>query len=95
MSFYDIDTAHPQDLIVSYILDLTRQGCFLPYGDYHIVGEWLERVEGNTDELLLVLSEVLPKYFAVNSLKQGRFRSLAGVRKLVLSRLESRAMRRG
>jgi hypothetical protein len=94
VSYYDIDKAHPQDLIVSYVLDLRRQGCFLPYTDYHIVSEWLRGAGGDVDELLLVLSEVLPQYYADGAQTSRRPRTLSGARKLVLSRLNDRAMRK-
>lgn len=87
MSYYDLGDAHPQDLIVSYVLDCRGQGCFLPYSDYHIVGEWLKACS-DTDALLLVLSDLLPQYFAADP-ASGRHppRTLAGIRRAVLRRL--------
>lgn len=95
MSYYNLETTHPQDVIVSYVLELSRQGCFLPYGDYEIVGKWLKRVEGDVDELLLVLSEVLPDYYSSKSSSGNRRRrNLSGAYKLVMNLLDGRAMRK-
>jgi hypothetical protein len=88
MSYLDLEKLAPEDLILHYVLECRGQGLFLPYQDYQIIEEWLSALP-DTDELLLVLSEVLPEFFAGE--KKGR--SLAGCRKLVLSRLKDRAMR--
>ena len=89
MSFLDLDKLPPEDLIVHYVLEC-RGGLFLPYQDYQVIDEWLAATR-DPDELLLVLSDLLPSYFEAG--EKGRSRSLSGLRKLVLSRLKDRVMR--
>ncbi len=93
MSYVDLENLAPEDLILHYVLECRGQGLFLPYQDYQIIDEWLGALP-DTDEVLLVLSEVLPEFFAPKTPgAQAKARSLSGVRKLVLSRLKDRAMR--
>lgn len=88
MSYLDLDKLAPEDLILQYVLDCRGEGLFLPYQDYQIIEEWLGALS-NVDELLMVLSEVLPPFFSGDN----KPRSLTGCRKLVLSRLKDRVMR--
>lgn len=97
MSFVDLDKLSPVDLIVHYVLECRASGLFLPYQDYQIVEEWLA-ISKDADDLLLILSDVLPAYFdhdvaPDSSVKRSQARGLGGVRRLVLSRIKDRAMR--
>lgn len=92
MSFLDLDKLSPEDLILHYVLEVRGRGHFLPYSDYQIIDEWLLAVK-DPDELLLVLADVLPDFFAKKAEGGGQPRSLAGARRLVLRRLQDRAMR--
>ena len=95
MTHVDLDKLAPEDLILHYVLECRGQGLFLPYQDYQIIDEWLGALP-DPDELLLVLSEVLPEFFKTTrngAEADAKPRSLSGVRKLVLSRLKDRAMR--
>ena len=49
----------PQSLIADFVLECKGKGSFLPYVDYSIIEEWI-KVSQNIDELLLILSDVLP-----------------------------------
>lgn len=91
MSFLDFDKLAPADLIVQYVVECRGSGHFLPYIDYQVIDEWLNH-SPDTDQLLLILSETLPNYFAKQG-ASGRPRSLRGARNLVLSQLRERAMR--
>jgi len=76
--------------VVQYILDLRSQGHFLPYQDYEIVASWVNAAS-EEDELLLVLSEVLPDFFA--KVPAGsKPKSLTSVNKKVLRALKTKAM---
>jgi len=76
--------------VVQYILDLRAQGHFLPYQDYEIVAKWIEAAS-NEDELLLVLADVLPGFFA--RVPEGvKPKSLSSVNKKVLKALKTKAM---
>ena len=93
MSFLDLDKLSPEDLIVHYVLECRGSGLFLPYQDYQIIEDWLAAT-ADADELLLVLSDVLPSYFGKGTGQSGRPRPLGGCRKLVLSRLKDLGMRK-
>ena len=91
MTFLDLDKLTPEDLIVQYVLECRGSGHFLPYLDYGVVEDWV-KASADVDELLLVLSEVLPGFFTPQS-EGAKPRALTGARKLVLRRLKDRAMR--
>lgn len=93
MSFIDLDKLSPQDLILQYVLECRGSGHFLPYSDHEIIASWLKATT-DLDELLLVLSDVLPQFFEGDG-KRDKPRSLTGANKLVLRRLKDRAMRGG
>jgi hypothetical protein len=93
MSFVDLENMTPQDLILHYVLECRGAGHFLPYLDYQVIEEWV-RASADADDLLLVLSETLPDFFAKS--RAGRKpRSLRGARRMVMSKLKERAMSRG
>lgn len=92
MSFVDLDKLSPEDLILHYVLECRGRGHFLPYSDYQIIDDWL-KVSPDADELLLVLSDVLPSFFQGDG-KRDAPRSLGGANRRVLRRLKDRAMRR-
>jgi hypothetical protein len=79
----------PQSLIADFVLECKGKGSFLPYVDYSIIEEWI-KVSQNIDELLLILSDVLPEYF---NGEKASGKQLAGVNKLVLTCIKDRAMR--
>ena len=89
MSFSDSANWTPAELIAQYVLELRGDNLFLPYQDYAVIDEWLSSSPG-PDELLLVLSEVLPPHF--EKLGKGK-RSLSGLRGLVLNRIRGLYMR--
>jgi hypothetical protein len=92
VSFLDLDRLSPADLVAQYVLECRGQGLFLPYTDHAVIGEWLAAA-GDPDELLLILADVLPTFYAKAAAKGRRPGSLAGVRRLVLSRVRDRVMR--
>lgn len=77
--------------IVDYILELRGQGHFLPYQDYEIVSGWIDAA-GSEDDLLIVMSEILPEFFVVPA--GSKPRSLTSVNKRILKALKTRAMLR-
>ena len=93
MSYIDLDQLTAEGLVAQYVLEVRASGLFLPYTDYQIVEEWLRAAPG-TDELLLVLSDVLPEYFERRAGRGGPVPSLGGVKNRVLLRLQDLHMRR-
>jgi len=89
MSYVDVDTLRPPELVAHYILACKGQALFLPYQDYAVIDEWLASAPG-LDALLLILAEVVPPFFAGQGSRAGartKAKSLGGLRKLVLKRL--------
>lgn len=93
MSYFDLEAADPTNQIVSYIIELRQNGCFLPYYEYTLVHQWLTHARGDVDKLILVLSEVLPTYLKSGNSTKNRPRSLQGINRTVLSRLNELTMR--
>ena len=79
----NLDELTPEELIARFIIESKGRGHFLAYEDHDIVKNWVKAAESDTDRLLLILDDILPKYFKKS--KAGR---LAGVNKLVLSKLK-------
>ena len=92
MSYIQLDGLSPEDLIVQYVVECRGKGHFLPYLDYQIIGEWL-KAASDPDELLVVLSDCLPVYFAGSD--NARPKPLSGAKKRVLRALRDRALRHG
>ncbi len=90
MTFLDLGQLSPENLVAQYVLDCRNSGLFLPYSDYGVIADWMRDVP-DVDDLLIILSEVLPPYF--KNAAGGKPKSLAGARKLVLLKLRDRAMR--
>jgi hypothetical protein len=89
VSFTDPDSMTPAELVAQYVLGLKGSALFLPYQDYAVIDEWLTNSR-DVDELLLVLSEVLPNLFDAGSRKKP---SLVAVQGFVLKRLDALRMR--
>ncbi len=87
MSFMDFDSMAPAGLIAQYVLDVRGKAFFLAYQEYEIIDEWLALAK-DADELLLVLSDILPGRVAA-----GMPAQLTGIRKLVLKALKDLRMR--
>jgi len=90
MSFVDLENLSPQELIAQYVLECRGQGHCLPYEDYEIIAHWLKLVD-DPDELLVALSEDLPKFFESHT-RQAHPPPLKRVRKLVEKKLRSASM---
>lgn len=82
MSFFDLDSANPGEIVSHYLIELAGRGTMLSYADHEIVQVWLA-ASRDLDELLVVLSDLGPDYFA----RRPKPRTLAGLKRPVLSRL--------
>ena len=92
MTLLDIESLPSADFILHYVVECRGKGHFLPYMDHQIIQSWLSMV-CHPDQLLLVLSEILPDYFEKDRLAGRPPRSLSGVRLKVQRRLKEQAMR--
>ncbi len=82
MSFMDLSAARPQEIVSQYLLELKGKGTMLSYADVEVVEAWLAAAPV-LDDLLVVLSEFAPVYFA----KDPQPRTLGGLKNRVLKRL--------
>jgi len=92
VSLVDLDQLNDFELIAQYVVECRGKGHFLPYEDHDTIRQWIGQSQ-DADNLLLVLSEVLPDYFA----KFSHFANpptLRGVEKLIKSRLKAKKMMR-
>lgn len=87
MSFANPQNLTPSELVAQYVLSLKGNALFLPYQDYAVIDHWLANSQ-SLDELLLILSDLLPPFFT-----QNRKPSLVGIQSLVLNRLTANKMR--
>ena len=76
-------------MIVEYVCSLRHGGVMLPYEDYCVIDEWIAQTSV-TDQLLLILHDVLPDYFEkARASSSAPPPSLRGVRNRVLASLQS------
>ena len=72
------------ELVAQYVLECRGAGLMLAYDDYSIISEWIKALP-DRNQLLLILSETLPPFYARHSV--GPPRTLKGVRKKVMERI--------
>ena len=89
MSIIDINGMSPSGLVAQYIIEMLGNGHFLSRDDFSRVEQWLSQA-GTTDELLVVLDDVLPKRIEKAREKGKKVFSLSSVRKTVEKRLADR-----
>lgn len=91
MSFLDLDTLPDHRLIAQYVIEHRGQGLFLGYEDYELINSWLTAA-GSADSLLVILSDVLPRFF--ESRRDRRHPpSLKGVDRRVIKRISETRLR--
>ena len=92
MSIVDFSKISTKALVVQYVLDCSNAGFMLPYDDYEIIETWLQKTR-DVDELLLILSDLLPRYFERRVAKGGRPGSLKGIHRAVLKKIKDNSLR--
>ncbi|MBP9708267.1 MAG: hypothetical protein KBD78_11535 [Oligoflexales bacterium] len=83
------DNQQLREIIADFIIEC-RGGHFLPYRDYDIIEKWLLSCP-NKDQLLLVLAEELPEYFAQS--KGSVPRTLTGIQKKIDKKIQQLVLR--
>ena len=82
----NIETLTPEELIATFVIESKGSGHFLAYEDHDIVRNWVKTAKGDTDRLLLILSEIIPAYF---NRPNNNSKRLAGINRLVLSKIKT------
>lgn len=90
MSFVDLDSLNSHMLITHFVLEHRRQGHVLPYDDNQLISTWL--AASSADDLLLVLSELLPKHYQPAS--DGPARPLRFLHRQVMRKIKQMTLRR-
>jgi hypothetical protein len=89
MTLMQLDSLSPQQLIAQYVIECRGQGLLLPYDEYEIIGQWLA-ASTSVDELLLILSDILPGYYRSEfPEKRRRPKSLKSLHRRILKRINS------
>lgn len=87
MSLIDPEFLKNKQLIVQYLLEQRGSGHSLPYDDYLTINEWVKRAP-TADHLLIILSDLIPRYYRQSIDKIGRPGSLNGIKKKVMTELK-------
>jgi hypothetical protein len=58
MSVLDFSSMSKEDLIVNFIVEVSKQGPFVRYDDYKIITNWLQVMEQDVDQILFMLDEI-------------------------------------
>lgn len=89
MSFIPPDQLDGPNLIAQFIVEYRGRGHFLPYDDHLLLKKWIEQA-GDVDTLLLVLSDIIPKFFGTAAAQGKHPPSLARLDRKVGQILEAR-----
>ena len=92
MSIIDINSMTPSGIVAQYVIELLGTGHFLSRDDYTRLEGWL-KISQSTDDLLLILDEVLPLRIEKSRESGKKVISLSSVHKTVEKLLyEQRAL---
>ncbi len=86
----DFDALSTKELVVQYVLECRGRGLQLAYHDYEIISGWVNEYD-QRDELIGILSDILPAYFEKRAQKSVP-PSLKGVQRKVLRKLKDKRM---
>lgn len=64
MSLIDIHSLTKKELIYHFVLEHRNSGMVLSPNDLEVVESWLKEINNDCDSLLLILSDILPKYYS-------------------------------
>jgi hypothetical protein len=67
MSIIDLDRLSPPEVIAQYVIHCKPAGFFLSFAEYQLIDTWLSAIDDNDELLLLILSELLPRYYEQQS----------------------------
>ncbi len=89
MSIIDINEVSEQMLVAQYVVELFEAGHFLSRDDCMRIERWLS-MSGSSDELLIVLEDILPRRVKKAREKGKKVFSLSSINKSVEKRLNDR-----
>jgi hypothetical protein len=86
VALVDLDKLSPVALIAQFVLEHRGEGQVLPYTDYAIIEEWVA-ASASPDDLLVILSDLLPAHFSPEQRRGSKPRSLKALRRKVLKKV--------
>ncbi len=89
MSYIPTEQLDGANLIAQFIIEYRARGHFLPYDDHLLVKKWIGQA-GDVDTLLLVLSDIIPKFFQGAAAQSKHPPALARLDRRVLQILKAR-----
>lgn len=66
MSYLPVDNLSNLNLITHFIIEYRGRGHFLPYDEHRFISKWLD-LAGDSDSLLLILSDIVPEFYEKHS----------------------------
>lgn len=93
MSLIDAKHLKNKQLIIQYLVEQRQSGHGLPYDDYITINLWM-KASPTCDHLLMILSDLVPAYYAKSRAKFNRPSSLNGLKNKVLKELSLLSMER-
>ncbi len=64
MSLINLESLSKRELLFHYVLNCQNRSLSLSYSDLEVLEIWLKDIHEDADALLLILSEILPSYYA-------------------------------
>lgn len=86
MSIFDLDQLSKSETIAQYIIELREKGHMLPYDDYKIIKSWMDAIKHDDENLLIILSDILPLFYE-NRKSSGPPPSLKSINRKVLKNI--------
>lgn len=90
MSIMDLDSLSPVALVTQFIVEKRGKGHFVTRDEMTLIQGWLEHAQGNPDDVILVLEEILEKKIKQKDDRQ-KIISLLSIQKSVLKRLQEKS----
>lgn len=87
MTLLNLDALGPAELISQYVIQLRGKGHTLPYDDYEFINQWLN-TGIDSEQLLLVLSDILPELYENEDSAKRIPSSLRKVHKRVMKKIQ-------
>lgn len=91
MTLIDAKNLTDEGIVAQYVIELIGTGHFLSHEDYARLQKWRAKC-ASTDELLLIIDDVLPSRIEKSKVKGKKLFSLSSISKTVEKKIAERKM---
>lgn len=95
MSLMSLEQLTPLALVAQYICEVRGSSHFLTRDEMELVDQWLRLAHGKSEDVIVILDEVLVKKIQDKAQTSGKKVSMKSLHKTVTGRLEQRNALKG